>query len=283
MKLLKNLEIYKKYLYTQVINYSPKVIQSIIVFIIFYFIGRYVHYKLVNLHYKKDGEIDTHSKNKILVDILANILYYSSIVIGLFTALVILGINVNSILVLFGSIGFAVALSLKDTLANASSGVMILLLDYFDLGNLVSINDVGPDIVHKFNLFTTTLKSEGVSIIYPNTTITNGIIKNYSKLEDIRIKIDFVISNFDKDIPINTILETIKNEIISQSKYLTDKKNIYIGVSSMHENSTTFTAYIPIKSINFKYAMGEILSIIKNSIESNSKLFVTTQSIKIVP
>ena len=282
MKILKNLEIYKKLAYSYIISYSPKVIQSIVVFIIIYFIAKYIHYKLININYKEDGKIDTKTKNKILMDIFANFLYYSLLVIGLFTSLVILGINVNSILVLFGSIGFAIALSLKDTLSNASSGIMILLLDYFDLENLVDINGT-MGTINKFNLFTTTLRgSGGVLITYPNTTITNGIIKNYNKSEDIRITINFLISNYDKTVPIDEIISKIRDGIISKSSYLIDKEKLIIGVGKMEENSTTFFVKIPIKSVNFKIAMAESNLIIKNIIMSINPIFSSSQSISFV-
>ena len=282
MKILKNLEIYKKLAYSYIISYSPKVIQSIVVFIIIYFIAKYIHYKLININYKEDGKIDTKTKNKILMDIFANFLYYSLLVIGLFTSLVILGINVNSILVLFGSIGFAIALSLKDTLSNASSGIMILLLDYFDLENLVDINGT-MGTINKFNLFTTTLRgSGGVLITYPNTTITNGIIKNYNKSEDIRITINFLISNYDKTVPIDEIISKIRDWIISKSSYLIDKEKLIIGVGKMEENSTTFFVKIPIKSVNFKIAMAESNLIIKNIIMSINPIFSSSQSISFV-
>ena len=282
MKLLKKLEIYKKLAYSYIISYSPKVIQSIVVFIIFYFIAKYINYKLVNLYRKEDGQIDTKSKNKILVDIFANFLYYALLVIGLFTSLVILGININSILVLFGSVGFAIALSLKDTLSNASSGIMILLLDYFDLGNLVEINGT-LGTINSFNLFTTNLKgSGGVIITYPNTTITNGIIKNYNKNEDIRITIKFLISNYDKTIPIDELITKIKNELISKSSYIIDKEKLLVGVTAMEENSTIFFAKVPIKSVNLKAATGESNLIIKNTIMSINPIFSSSQSISFV-
>jgi len=282
MKLLKDLEIYKKYISQIIINYFPKIIHAIVVLLIFYFLGRFIYYKLINIHYTKDGELDPHSKNKILVSILATILYYSSIIVGLFTGLVILGLNLNSILILFGSIGFAVALSLKDTLSNASSGIMILLLDYFDLGNLIEINNSGPMIVDKFNLFTTTIKQDGTAIIYPNTTITNGIIKNYNSIEDTRVRIEFVISNYDTDVPTDTLINSIKDAIINQSKYLTNKKKLVIIITSMDATTSSFMVKVPVKSINYIAARDEISLIVKKCISSNPKLFVTQQIIKIV-
>lgn len=284
MKILKKLEILKKVVYTYIVNYSPRVIQSIVVFIIFYFIARYIKYKLLNIQYKKDGVKDTKSRNKILIDICANALYYIILVIGLFSSLVILGINVNSILVLFGSIGFAVALSLKDTLSNASSGIMILLLDYFDLENYVEINGTSG-FVNNFNLFTTTLRKNsrgGLLTTFPNTTITNGIIKNYNKNENIRVDVSFVISNYDTAIPVNKLISIIKNEILAKSAYVIDKKRVRIVIGQMDENSTTFIAKVPIKSVNYKPAINEIPLIIKNVISSKHDLFRTTQVIEIV-
>ena len=50
----------------------------------------------------------------------------------------------------------------------------------------------------------------------------------------------------------------------------------------MDENSTTFIAKVPIKSVNYKPARSEIALIIKNIISSKHDLFKTTQVIEFV-
>jgi small conductance mechanosensitive channel len=270
MKLLKSLKKYKETSYSYLINYSPKILQAIVVFIIFYFIAKIIYYKLENLKYTKNGVIDKNSKNKIVMDVFSKVLYYLLLVIGLFSALVILGININSILVLFGTLGLAIALSLKDTMSNASSGIMIILLNYYDLGNLVEI-DEQTGYIDSFNLFTTTLRNtENILIKIPNNSITNGVVINYSKNEIIYVAVYISISNYDKNVKINPLINNIKASLIEKCSYITDKDKISVIINSMENEGTKLKIKIPIKSSQYIEAKNNLNHIIRTTIEDNN-------------
>lgn len=270
MNLSKQIKKYKETSYNYLINYSPKILQAIVVFIIFYFIAKFIYYKLENLKYTKNGVIDKNSKNKIVMDVFSKVLYYLLLVIGLFSALVILGININSILVLFGTLGLAIALSLKDTMSNASSGIMIILLNYYDLGNLVEI-DEQTGYIDSFNLFTTTLRNtENILIKIPNNSITNGVVINYSKNEIIYVAVYISISNYDKNVKINPLINNIKESLIEKCSYITDKDKISVIINSMENEGTKLKIKIPIKSSQYIEAKNNLNHIIRTTIEDNN-------------
>jgi small conductance mechanosensitive channel len=270
MSLSKQIKKYKDVSYNYIINYSPKVLKAIVIFFIFYFIALIIYNKLINIIYTKDGEPDKKSKNKIVVDVIAKLLYYLLLLIGLFAALVILGININSILVLFGTVGLAVALSLKDTMSNASSGIMIILLDYYDIGNLVEI-DKQVGYIDSFNLFTTTIKNtENILIKIPNSSITQNVLINYSKNETIFVAIYITISNYDKNVKINSLIDNIKESLKEKCQFITDKNKIGVVVYSMEHEGTNLKIKIPIKSNQYIDAKNNLNYIIRNVIEENN-------------
>lgn len=270
MSLSKQIKKYKEVSYNYVINYSPKVLKAVVIFLIFYFIAIIAYYKLINIIYTKDGKPDKNSKNKILIDVIAKLLYYLLLIIGLFTALVILGININSILVLFGTVGLAVALSLKDTMSNASSGIMIISLDYYDIGDLVEINEQ-TGYIDNFNLFTTTIRNtENILIKIPNSTITQGVLTNYSKNETIFVAIYISISNYDRNVKINPLIDNIKEALKERSEFITDKNKISVVINSMESEGTNLKIKIPIKSNNYIDAKNNLNYIIRNVIEENN-------------
>jgi small conductance mechanosensitive channel len=270
---------YKELAYTYFFEYAPRIIQAIGIVIFFYLLARYIKYKMLNYNGTKDGKSKNNEKDKILVDICAKLLYYLIIIIGSLSGLVLLGFNLSSLLVLFGSIGLAVALSLQNTLSNASSGMMILILDYYNLNDLVTI-DKQTGIVNSFNLFTTTLKdSSGLLITIPNLSIVKGTLTNFTKNENITINITVSVSNSKNTIN-DRILTIIKNELLAQSSYITNNKNVSVRVSSITDKDSKINCSLPIKSINYNSAMSETEKILNNTI--NKLQLLNNKNIQVI-
>ncbi|GMG86161.1 mechanosensitive ion channel family protein [Biformimicrobium ophioploci] len=111
------------------------------------------------------------------------------VVVAIFSALDTLSINTNGLLAVLGTAGLAVALALKDTLQNIASGLMILALRPFKVGDTI---DFGGTIatVKEINLFATELKSlDGLFISAPNTALWGQTITNTSRNKTRRMEI----------------------------------------------------------------------------------------------
>jgi LysM repeat protein len=90
-----------------------------------------------------------------------------------------LGLNVSSLLALFGAAGLAVSLALKDTLSNFASGVMLLLFRFFRVGDRVSVPGASgaAGVVTDIDVFNTVIRSDaGEIIIVPNSKIVGNVI-----------------------------------------------------------------------------------------------------------
>lgn len=90
-----------------------------------------------------------------------------------------LGLNVSSLLALFGAAGLAVSLALKDTLANFASGVMLLLFRFFRVGDRVSVPGASgaAGVVTDIDVFNTVIRSDAdETIIVPNSKIVGNVI-----------------------------------------------------------------------------------------------------------
>ncbi|WP_449265922.1 mechanosensitive ion channel family protein, partial [Escherichia coli] len=69
---------------------------------------------------------------------LANATYIGAIVIVVVVAISTLGVPVSPLLAVLGTAGLAIGLALKDSLSNIASGVMLVTLRPFHVGDVVT-------------------------------------------------------------------------------------------------------------------------------------------------
>ncbi len=110
------------------------------------------------------------------------------------TVLGYLNIPTSTFVAVLGACGAAVALALKDSLANVAGGILILINKPFGKGNYVSVNGT-EGIVDSIDLLVTTLKTFDNKVVsVPNGLITTSVLVNYSKEEKRRVDCVFSIS-----------------------------------------------------------------------------------------
>ena len=96
-----------------------------------------------------------------------------------------LGIPMSTVVAVLGAAGAAIALALKDSLANVAGGVMIIVTQPFSKDDHIDLGDVSGK-VEKIDLFRTTLKTfDNKTITIPNGLINTSVLINHSK-EDLR-------------------------------------------------------------------------------------------------
>lgn len=110
-----------------------------------------------------------------------------------------LNVPTAPILTVLGAGGAAIALALKDSLSNISSGIIILANKSFKKGEEIEVSGTSG-IVDSVDIMYTIIKTfDNKYITIPNSTITSSIIVNYSKEETRRVDIDFNVS-YEADI-----------------------------------------------------------------------------------
>ena len=117
---------------------------AIVIFLIFYTIAK-ISVKNIekinfnsspkknnNLNIPKPNPQDDEKFSKIHKKFIAEMVFYIFILIGVFFALSKIGFNVSTILVVLGTIGFAVAFGLQNFIQQIISGITILIFKYFN-------------------------------------------------------------------------------------------------------------------------------------------------------
>ena len=210
---------------------------------------------------------------------IGNIVYWLIIIFGVILSLKYFGIDVSSLLVVLGTVGLALGLAMQNTLTEMISGIMILLLNYYDLGDLISIQVGSENIfgkVEHFDLFGTMIKDSDRRIHrVSNTSIVKSHLINYYKNKEVSVGIEVSISNNNTTIDINSLLDTLKDTVeVELSNYITDKELISVFISDMSKTGTQIYVRIPVESENFLPARSQTRKVIREFCNKNSLLLL---------
>ena len=174
------------------------------------------------------GDVDA-----TLVPFLAKLVYYSVLAVVVIAALHRVGVATTSVVAIFGAAGLAVGLALQGTLGNFASGVMLLVLRPFNVGDFIDAGGT-TGTVEEIGVFATTLVTpDNIKIVMPNTQIAGGKIANYNGKDTRRID---MVMGIGYDDNIQTAIDTIRRIVTSHELVLSDPEPV-IEVSNLGDSS----------------------------------------------
>lgn len=157
----------------KLVDYIPNLIATAIILLLGYLASKIVKrvFKKISQKTKTDGVAE-----KYLSKAASAAVWFLTIVMAMDK----LGIPVGSVLTLFAAVGAAVALAVKDNLANLASGIVLLFTKPFNAGDLIGVN--GQDgVIREICMMHTYIDTlDNVQIAVPNTAMMSATIKNYS-------------------------------------------------------------------------------------------------------
>ena len=257
------------------------IVFAIIIFLIFYTIARISFNKIKKVNINKiikekkdtdDLKIPTPNPedSKIFSQLhrkfLAELIFYILILIGIIFSLNKVGVNMSTFMVILGTIGFGIAFGLQNFVGEIVSGIAILVLGYFNLGDIIKIKET-IGYVKNFNLTNTTIINNfGEIIIIPNSLITSDLFINITKNKKIFVLIPAKISNTNK-INYPELLEKLAEKVKS-SKFVIDKNEVKAIIRDMaDEAGTTLAVKAKVESVNYFKCMGNIRLIMRQTFE----------------
>jgi small conductance mechanosensitive channel len=158
------------------------------------------------------------------------------IVLGWLIALSQLGVSLGPLLAGLGIAGFVIGFALQDSLSNFASGVMILIYKPFDVGDLVEIGGVFGTVNHMSLVNTTVLTVDNQTLVVPNNSIWQSVIKNVTAQDTRRIDMTFGIGYSD-DIP---KAEQILREIIETHESVLEDPEPMVRLHELGDSSVNF-------------------------------------------
>ncbi|HET9030005.1 MAG TPA: mechanosensitive ion channel family protein [Candidatus Aquilonibacter sp.] len=113
--------------------------------------------------------------------LFASVAQWTVVTFGILVILSSLGIKITPILTALGVGGLAVALALKDTLANLFSGIQIVASNQIRPGDFIRIDDDMQGFVQDINWRNTTIRDiRNNLVIIPNEKLAQSSFKNFA-------------------------------------------------------------------------------------------------------
>ncbi|VEG80677.1 mechanosensitive ion channel family protein [Wolinella succinogenes] len=221
-------------------TFSPKLLAAILIAILGLYLAKLARRYTFRLLLKV-------TKDEILSRFLARVLYAGVVVLTLITALSNLGVQTASIIAVLGTAGLAIALSLKDSLSNLASGIMLIVFRHFTKGDTVELNGTLGN-VEEISLFHTKLTTpDNRSVILPNASIAQAKIINFTSNPTRRLEWTFSVS-YESDI--RRAKEVILLALQSESRLLEEPAPL-VGVGSLGASGVDFIVRAWVKKEEF--------------------------------
>lgn len=198
--------------YDWILREGPKIVLAIVVFIIAQILIRLI--KKWSRRFMTKREFDT-SLQPFLISFLFAILQ----VLAILATMQVLGIQMTIFAALIGGIGVAAGLALSGTLQNFTSGILILLLKPFRVGDII-VAQGQEGVVQSIQVFYTVVVTyDNRDVIIPNGKLSNDLIINISQEGKRRMDLDIKLPY---TIDYKHAAEVIQKTIADNKDLLTD-------------------------------------------------------------
>jgi small conductance mechanosensitive channel len=184
-------EVAKK-LITLGIQYGTQIISAILIFIFGIWVSK-LAVKLI------DKLLSVRKVEDTIRIFIKRILYYLFVIFVFIAVLSKLGVQTTSLVAVLGGLGIAVGLSLKSSLSNLASGIILIMFRNMKVGDSIQIGSLSGT-VKEINILFSKIKTSGNEIVFiPNNKFMKDALTNNSIEKNRRT--DFVIGiGYDDDI-----------------------------------------------------------------------------------
>ena len=134
--------------------------------------------------------LDKKRFNRSLRDFLLNLAIISLQILVVFLSLQEAGIQLTFFAAIVAGLSVAAGLALSGTLQNFVSGILILVLHPYRVGDIVIIQGQQGKVTGILLFYTTVLTSDNKTIIVPNGQLSNNVVFNLSREGKRRIDFD---------------------------------------------------------------------------------------------
>ena len=243
---------------TYLIPWGIRIALALAIFVI----GRWVVKTVVRLARRVMGKA---SLDDMLVAFLGNILYTVLLLVVVIAALDQLGVQTTSLIAVFGAAGLAIGLALKDSLANFSSGVMLIIFRPFKVGDFIEAAGISG-IVEEVRIFNTLVRTgDNREIIVPNSHIYSGPIINVSARPTRRIDMVFGVGYEDD---IRKVRQLIEAAFAADERILKEPAPA-VAMADLADSSVNFNVRPWVKSEDYWAVRADLMERIKLSFDEN--------------
>lgn len=239
-------------------KYGLKLLAAIAIFLVGIWLARRLSVSLERV-------LSRAHVDSTLSGFLRRVSYAVMLVLVVVTALSAIGVPTTSMFAVLGAAGLAVGLALKDSLSNIASGVMLIVLRPFRVGDhVVAAGQEGT--VLEVRIFQTRIRAfDQRLIILPNSTITTAPIINYSSLPTRRIEIAVGVG-YDDDLK---RAQEIMLRIAHENPMVIEDPAPFVQVTDLGESSVNLKLFANCKNPDYGEAKSALTQAIRDELLGN--------------
>jgi small-conductance mechanosensitive channel len=168
----------------------------------------------------------------------ANVVQGAVLVVGIITVLGSFGVSIAPLLTTLGLGGLAVAIALRDTLANLFSGVHIVASRQIRPGDYVKFDFGVEGEVTDIQWRSTTIRdTQNSTVIVPNEKVAGSVLINYS------------LGSSDQLVPVTATVPWKGNFHELEAIASRASRGAAIALTGVNEASLEVTAYLPVDNV----------------------------------
>ena len=174
-----------------------------------------------------------------------------------------LGVPNTSFIAILSSVGLAVSLALQGSLGNFAGGLMLLTFHPFRVGDYIQ-TDQAAGTVTSINILYTQLNTfDNKLVIIPNSTLSNGVVTNFSALQTRRVDISFTVG---ADSDIDTV-KHLMTRAAAEHPLVIDEPKPDARMSGMVNGLMNFTLRCWVKTPDFWAVTYDLNERLKNDFD----------------
>lgn len=221
-------------------SFLPNFISALFILVIGYYFSRILSRYVSRIVIKA-------TKDETLGEFLKNVVFVAVLILTVITALANLGVKTTSIIAVLGTAGLAIALSLKDSLSNLASGILLVVLRHFNKGDTILVGSITGK-VDSISLFQTKLTTpDNQVVVLPNSSIVSAPITNVNANATRRMDLIFGIGYTSDLQKAKQILE----QILEEEELVLKEPAPIVGVSALNSSSVDLIARFWVRSENY--------------------------------
>lgn len=218
---------------TWILAYGPRVIIACIIMIAGQLLIRSIRNWMEKGFRKK--RLDS-SIRPFFIGLMATLMQ----ILLILTVLQVIGVQMTVFAALIGGVGIAFGLALSGTLQNFTSGVLILILKPFGVGDTIIAQGEEGTVTVIRTFYTVVTTFDNKTVIIPNSKLSNEVIVNLSRQGKRRIDIEM---KFSYAFVFEEIRKIIRNSI-DNSKDLLDEPESRIGILNLEPDGYVLVVHV---------------------------------------
>lgn len=234
-----------------------RVLWAVIIFIVLIIISK-IAAKIISKVVAKTKM--TEGQRRFVASVVRYVLYFVSILI----ACDYIGLPITSLLAVFSLLGLAISLSVQNLLSNLMSGLTVLMLKPFDVGDFIETEIAGT--VKNIGLFyTEILTPDNKTVFIPNDKLMANKLINYNAEGTRRLDLCF---NAEYSCKPEAVKAAIRDAIAGIDLVLKTPEPI-IGIAEYGESAVIYNVWVWVKAEDYFTAKHLIMDAVGGKYKEN--------------